>query len=79
MAVGIIGLPPQSLSLRVILDGVDVLRSNGELIPDESLAHVAPLGWEHIAFNDDYVWLAEPLANAFRPLRNPRTEILDRP
>jgi len=30
------------------------------------------LGWEHIAFNGDYVWPDEPLATGFRPLRNPR-------
>jgi hypothetical protein len=35
---------------------VDELRSRGEIIPDELLAHVAPLGWEHVAFNGDYVW-----------------------
>jgi TnpA family transposase len=56
---------------------VDELRSSGEITPDELLAHVAPLGWEHIAFNGDYVWPAQPLGNEFRPLRNPRTEFLD--
>src|SRR5271166_4353580 len=56
---------------------VEQLRSRGEIVPDELLAHVAPLGWEHIAFNGDYVWPAEPLANAFRPLRNQRAEFLD--
>ena len=55
---------------------VDELHSRGETIPDEFLAHVAPLGWEHIAFNGDYVWPAEPLATPFRPLRNPRAEFL---
>ena len=58
---------------------VDELRSHGEIIPDDLLAHVAPLGWEHVAFNGDYVWPAEPLGNAFRPLRNPRAESLDNP
>ena len=48
-----------------------------EIMPDELLAHVAPLGWEYIAFNGDYVWPAEPLGNTFRPLRNPRAEFLD--
>jgi len=56
---------------------VDELRSRGETVPDELLAHVAPLGWEHIAFNGDYVWPAEPLGNTFRPLRNPCAEFLD--
>src|SRR5277367_5388060 len=58
---------------------VGELRSRGEILPDELLAHVAPLGWEHIAFNGDYVWPAEPIATAFRPLRNPRAEFLDGP
>jgi len=58
---------------------VGELRSCGEILPDELLAHVAPLGWEHIAFNGDYVWPAEPIATAFRPLRNPRAEFLDGP
>ncbi len=35
---------------------VDELRSPGEAIPDELLAHIAPLGWEHIAFNGGYIW-----------------------
>jgi hypothetical protein len=56
---------------------VDELRSTGEIIPDELLAYIAPLGWEHIAFNGDYVWPAELLGNTFRPLRNPRAEFLD--
>ena len=56
---------------------VDELRATGETIPDELLAHIAPLGWEHIAFNGDYVWPAEPLQNTFRPLRNPRATLLD--
>ena len=33
-------------------------------------------GWEHIAFNGDYVWPTEPLETGFRPLRNPRAEFL---
>jgi TnpA family transposase len=56
---------------------VDEMRSRGEAIPDELLAHIAPLGWEHIAFNGDYVWPTEPLGNAFRPLRNPRAAFLE--
>jgi TnpA family transposase len=56
---------------------VDELRSRGEILSDEPLAHVAPLGWEHIAFNGDYIWPAEPLGTAFRPLRNPRADFLE--
>ena len=53
------------------------LGANGERFRDDLLAHIAPLGWEHITFNGDYVWPTEPLQNAFRPLRNPRSELLD--
>jgi TnpA family transposase len=56
---------------------VDQLRSQGAVIDDALLAHIAPLGWEHITFNGDYVWPTEPLQNAFRPLRNPRSAFLD--
>jgi hypothetical protein len=56
---------------------VDALRVHGEILPDDLLAHVAPLGWEHITFDGDYVWRAEPLGAAFRPLRNPRAEFLE--
>ena len=55
---------------------INELRSRGEVIPDDLLAHVAPLGWEHIAFNGDYVWPQDAL-ETFRPLRNPRAEFLD--
>ena len=55
---------------------VDELRSRGEVIPHDLLAHVAPLGWEHIVFNGDYVWPQGAL-ETFRPLRNPRAEFLD--
>jgi hypothetical protein len=48
------------------------VRANGEIIPDDLLAHIAPLGWEHITFNGDYIWPADPLTNSFRPLRGAR-------
>lgn len=32
------------------------LRARGEVISDELLRHVSPLGWEHIALTGDYVW-----------------------
>ncbi len=56
---------------------VDQLRSQGEIFGDTLLAHIAPLGWEHITFNGDYVWPTEPLQQSFRPLRNSRSEFLD--
>ena len=56
---------------------VTELRAQGEVIGDDLLAHIAPLGWEHITFNGDYVWPTEPLQYGFRPLRNPRSAFLD--
>jgi TnpA family transposase len=48
------------------------LRDQGVRIPDDLLAHVAPLGWEHIALTGDYVWTTQNEAPAFRPLRDVR-------
>jgi len=53
------------------------LRAQGETISDISLSHTAPLGWEHITFNGDYVWPTGPLQQDFRPLRNLRSAFLD--
>jgi TnpA family transposase len=55
---------------------VTELRSHGEAVSDDLLAHIAPLGWEHITFNGDYIWPTEQLQNAFRPLRDPRSVFL---
>jgi len=41
----------------VYLDrAIQHLRARGVIIPDDLLAHVAPLGWEHIALTGDYIW-----------------------
>ena len=53
------------------------LRTNGETIPDDLLARFAPLGWEHITFNGDSIWPAEPLGDGFRPLRDARSPFLE--
>jgi hypothetical protein len=39
-------------------------------VPDTLLAHVAPLGWEHISLTGDYLWneIDKP-RERFRPLR----------
>ena len=55
------------------------LRTQGDAVPDELLSHIAPLGWEHIAFNGDYVWPPALGKDSFRPLRNPRSSFLDAP
>ena len=50
---------------------LDTLRRSGEVVPDELLAHIAPLGWQHINLTGDYLWAAEPQIgpDGFRPLR----------
>jgi len=40
------------------------------------LAHIAPLGWERIDFNGDYVWPSEPLKQKVSALRNLRSAFL---
>ena len=49
---------------------VQHLRSTGVEVPDELLAHVAPLGWEHVGLTGDYLWseIDRPRGR-FRPLR----------
>jgi TnpA family transposase len=58
----------------VYLDrAVRQLRAQGVTVPDDLLAHVAPLGWEHIGLTGDYVWTEANPAAPFRPLREVRS------
>jgi hypothetical protein len=53
---------------------VDALRRSGEEVPDALLAHVAPLGWQHINLTGDYLWGADASPGPdgfFRLLRRP--------
>ena len=49
---------------------ITALRTEGHDIPDELLAHLSPLSWEHIGLTGDYVWRQDdiPELGAFRPL-----------
>jgi Tn3 transposase DDE domain len=44
-----------------------------EDVSDQLLAHLSPLGWEHVNLTGDYIWSAERPAtensDGFRPLR----------
>ena len=61
----------------VCLDrAVQHLLAKGTNIPTDLLAHVAPLGWEHIALTGDYVWSAARPETGFRPLRDVRFTFL---
>ncbi len=46
-----------------------------ENVPQHLLAHLSPLGWEHINLTGDYIWVARQDAsenhNGLRPLRIP--------
>jgi hypothetical protein len=48
------------------------LRDRNVDVPDALLAHVAPLGWEHVSLTGDYLWgeIDKP-RERFRPLRTP--------
>ena len=50
---------------------LDVVRRRGDVLPDELLAHLAPLGWQHINLTGDYLWGADVSLgpDGFRPLR----------
>lgn len=55
----------------VYLDrAVHHLRTQGVTVPDKLLAHVAPLGWEHVSLTGDYLWSeVDKPRERFRPLR----------
>jgi TnpA family transposase len=46
-----------------------------EEVPDQFLAHLSPLGWEHVNLTGDYIWAAQEQAtenhDGLRPLRTP--------
>jgi hypothetical protein len=48
-------------------------RDSGVTIDEALLAHLAPLGWEHIGLTGDYLWRqSKPVEQGrFRPLRKP--------
>ena len=56
---------------------VDHLRKQGIEPGPDDLAHLSPLGWEHINLTGDYAWEAEESLNPdqFRPLRTRASEL----
>jgi len=56
---------------------LEALRRGGEMIPDALLAHLAPVGWQHINLTGDYLWDSDiGLApDGFRPLRSAATNL----
>jgi Tn3 transposase DDE domain len=51
---------------------VAALRRRGQAVADDLLAHLSPLGWEHINLTGDYVWNLEssPQKGQFRALQS---------
>ena len=58
---------------------LDALRRRGEAVPDALLAHLAPLGWQHVNLTGDYLWGqgAGLRPDGFRPLRGGRHALAD--
>ena len=56
---------------------LEARRRSGDMIPDALLAHLAPLGWQHINLTGDYLWNADPVfgPGGFRPLRGMPTDL----
>lgn len=48
-----------------------------ETIPEELLAHVSPMNWDHIGLSGDYVWNhgTLPAKGQFRPLRSEKVDL----
>jgi TnpA family transposase len=56
---------------------LDELRRGGEIVPDPLLAHLAPVGWQHINLTGDYLWDADSNLgpDGFRSLRKSATNL----
>jgi hypothetical protein len=55
---------------RYLGRALEALQHAGDTIDEVLLAHIAPLGWQHINLTGDYLWAAEPPLgrDGFRPL-----------
>ena len=57
---------------RYLEQAVNTLRQI-EHVPDDLLAHLSPLGWEHVNLTGDYIWAAardvSENVGGLRPLR----------
>lgn len=55
---------------------LDDLRRCGEVVPDALLAHLAPLGWQHVNLTGDYLWVTDASIgpDGFMPLRGASPE-----
>jgi hypothetical protein len=75
---GLPSSPPLSLWNTVYLDrALDDLRCGSEKIPEALLAHLAPIGWQHINLTGDYLWDVDVglAPDGFRALRTTATSL----
>ena len=67
--------PRSSFGTPDISNAPSPLLRKSEDVPDSLLAHLSPLGWEHVNLTGDYIWGAEQQASenidGLRPLRAP--------
>jgi TnpA family transposase len=65
---------------RYLQRAVAMLRKSEE-VPDSLLAHLSPLGWEHVNLTGDYIWATEQdvseTIDGMRPLRAPSEAFLN--
>ena len=54
------------------------LRDQGQIISDDLLAHLSPLGWEHINLTGDYIWNSD-VTEDLPPSRQLTLQFLDYP
>ena len=63
---------------RYLARAIETMRKT-ERVPDDLLAHLSPLGWEHVNLTGDYIWGAEisitENTDGLRPLRAASTEL----
>lgn len=54
-----------------LIKAIETLRKRGEDIPEATVAHIAPLGWEHIRLIGDYHFAQQSgrSLDNLRPLR----------
>ena len=59
------------MNTRYLERAVATLRQT-EDVPDHLLAHLSPLGWEHVNLTGDYIWAAQQTSeniDGLKPLR----------
>lgn len=56
-------------------NAVNLLKSEGVIIPEEYLQHLSPMGWEHINLTGDYIWNLKSASSIdnLRPLRRKKS------